>query len=92
MDGMAGHAHHHGRPPSSASLIGAIPVMPYACAHQVGGILAIQKTAQSQAAPATVTLQAFTFQPDADRTILPVTVNIDQSPPGILTLTVQLRV
>jgi hypothetical protein len=91
MDGMAGHVHHDA-PAPSASLMSAIPATPHACAHQVGGTLAIQKTVQSRTAPATVTLQAFSFQPDADRTIPPLTVNIDQSPPGILTLTAQLRV
>jgi len=88
----AGHAHHHSDSTAARVVAATVPATPHGCGHQVDDALAVQQTVHWLTWPAAVTLQAFVFQPGASHTIRPQTVNIDQSPPGIIVLTAQLRV
>lgn len=91
-DATAHSAHQHS-PAASPPLAGpAMSPATHTCGAPVDDTLAIQQTTQSLIAPAIVAVHAFAFQPPGDLVFAGLARVLDESPPGLLALTTQLRV
>ena len=91
-DAMAGHGHHHSCPPSAPGVGLAMSAVPHTCGHQSDDTVAVQRILQLLTAPAVVAGSAFSFPPADIVAVAARTIDIEQSPPGLLALITQLRV
>ena len=91
-DAMAGHGHHHSCPPSTPGAGIAMSTVPHTCGHQSDDTVAVQQILQLLTAPALVAGPAFSFPPADTVAVAARTIDIEQSPPGLLALITPLRV
>jgi hypothetical protein len=88
----ASHAHHHSSPPSAPSVSVVLNAVPYTCEHQAPDTFGLHQARQLLTAPAFVTVPMFSLSPSSNAPLGCRILDIEQSPPGILALTTQLRV
>jgi hypothetical protein len=92
MDHSAHSSHQHSDSASARAVDIAASPEGHGCDDPVDGVLAIQRPLQSPIAPAVAAGPAPAFQPPAALALITRPAAIQQSPPGILALTTQLRV
>jgi hypothetical protein len=91
MGATGGHRHHHSCPPAAPSGATAVNAVPHACGHQSNESVATQQVLQAMAPPAFVAAPASPFPPVDLVARIASFRHVEHSPPGILSLTAQLR-
>jgi hypothetical protein len=92
MQSMADHAQHHSCDQAGVHDGMGVAGVPHVCGHEPAQTTAVQQIIQSLTAPAEVALDAVSLAPPAMARLASTSLRLDQSPPGLIALTSQLRV
>jgi len=88
VDASTGHAHQHSCPQSTPTTGTAMNGAPHACGHQPDDTVGVQQALQLFTAPALVGW----LSPLVENVSVAHGLNVEHSPPGIITPSTQLRV